>query len=179
MACLLLTFGCIFASHAQSHKDSVVSSIRTTFQRINSDKSLQVVQLDAEEFLEDAPDNGATLSGYFKGDTLCKMVLEVGISYAMRRWEYYFARGQIVFIYETDKYYRQDSVNGGLDHSKLDLAFEGRYYYENRALIHTIFKGKKKLLESDSNTAADYIEALPKKPQIDGYIKLLKKKAHP
>jgi hypothetical protein len=46
-------------------------------------------------------------------------------------------------------------------------------------MIHTIFKGKKKLLESDSNSPADYIEALPKKSEIEGYIKLLKKKAHP
>jgi hypothetical protein len=178
---ILLVFTCVAASHAQTHKDSVISSIRTTFQRINGDKSLRVVQLDAEEFLEEAPDNGAILRGYFNGDTLDKMVLEVGISYAMRRWEYYFGRGRVVFIYETDKYYRQDTVNGGLDKSNLDLAFEGRYYYENGALIHTIFKGKKKLLESDSNSPADYIKALPEKPEIDGYFKLLEKKlkAHP
>src|SRR5580658_7262063 len=91
---ILLGCGCIVSSHAQSHKDTVISSIRTIFQRINSDKSLRVVQLDAEEFLDEAPDNGATLSGYFKGDTLYKMVLEVGISYAMRRWEYYFSKGR-------------------------------------------------------------------------------------
>jgi hypothetical protein len=164
------------ASYGQTHKDSVIAEIRRNFQRTNNDRSLRVIELDEEEFLGEGTDNGGDLKGYFKGDTLCKMVLEVGLSYSMKRWEYYFDKGKVIFIYETDRYYPQDSVNGGLDNTRLELAFEGRYYYENGVLINTLFKGKKRLLDTSSNSTTAYINALPKKPEIDGYIKLLRKK---
>jgi hypothetical protein len=161
-------------SYAQTHKDSAISGIRRNFQRINSDKSLRVVRLDEEAFSDQNTDNGGELSGYFRGDTLCKMVLDVGLSYAMIRWEYYFDKEQISFIYETEKDYPEDSATGGLNNNKVVLAFEGRYYYDNGALINTIFKGKKRFIE---DSPAAYIKALPKMPEIQGYIKLLKKRA--
>ncbi len=173
---LLLVFASMSSPHAQTHKDSVLTAIRETFQQTNNNKSLRVVRLDEEEFLRQGSDNGGDLKGYFRGDTLCKIVLEIGLSYAMKRWEYYFDKEQIIFIYETDRYYPVDSVNGGLDNTRLELAFEGRYYYENGVLINTLFKSKKRLLDISGNSTKTYINALPKKPEIDGYIKLLRKK---
>ena len=114
------------------------------------------------------------MTGYFKGDTLSKMVLEIGLSYAMMRWEYYFYKKHIIFIYETEKDYPQDSTTGGLNNGKIVPAFEGRYYYENDKLISTLFKGKKRM---DENSAASYIGGLPKMDEVRNYIIQLRKKA--
>jgi hypothetical protein len=174
IASILFMVSFATTSHAQTHKDSVLTAIRATFQQTNRDKTLRVIHLDEDDFTDENTDNGGELSGYFKVDTLTKIVLEVGLSYAMMRWEYYFDKGQIIFIYETEKDYPEDSTTLNLINDKIILAFEGRYYYDNGALINTIFKGKKRFVE---NNASAYIKALPSKPEIDGYIKLLKNRA--
>jgi hypothetical protein len=109
----------------------------------NADKTLHTVTLTAPEFLgeEAQPDNGAELKGYFNKDTLYRMELEFGLSYAACKYDYYFSKGQLVFIYETEEDY-PTKTDGGLNYDKTVLAFEGRYYYNKGKLIKLFSKGK-------------------------------------
>lgn len=156
-------------SYSQPYKDSIINNIRKVYQQINADKTLHVVTLAAPEFLgeEVQPDNGAGLKGYFKNDTLCRMVLEFGLSYAARKYDYCFSKGQIVFIYETEEDY-PEKKDGGLNYDKMVLAFEGRYYYHNGKLIKPLFKGKKR---AEGNTPAEYVKDLP--ADVKKYIRIL------
>ncbi|HEV2355024.1 MAG TPA: hypothetical protein VGR89_12325 [Puia sp.] len=164
------------AARAQTPKDSVIAHARQVFRETNHDRTLRNVSLDEGEFTDETTDNGGRLVGYFKGDTLCKMTLEIGLSYAMTRLDYYFEHGQVIFIYETEKDYPVESVSRGLDNTRLVLAFEGRYYYENGSLITYVFKGQKRFID---NNATAYIGALPSKSDIRRYILLLMRRWRP
>jgi hypothetical protein len=147
---------------AQTPKDSIIRNIRQVFQRINHDSTLRGVRLEAEEFLEEAPDNGGELTGYFKGDTLKKMIFYVGPSYGLIEQQYYFDQGKIVFIYDTEKDFPATST-GELDVTKPHLVFEGRYYFDQGKLIEKILKGKKKFdIPIDAEYIADLLSSLPK-----------------
>jgi hypothetical protein len=125
---------------AQDIKEQRIQHIRQVFQRINSDHSLKVVSLDQDEFSEETTDGGAELKGYFKGDSLCKMTLWVGLSYGALVTDYYFDRGSIVFIYEVQMHFPHSDTS--TDFGKLQTNFEGRYYLKSGKLIDRIVKGK-------------------------------------
>lgn len=154
---LILSFGALRIAIAQPSasppKEEAVKAIRKVFQSINQDHTLTVVSLTPEE-IEDvigaSPDNGAGITGYYKKDTLRKMVVEVGPSYGLVRQEYYYQNGQPVFIYDTEKSF--PATDSSIDHSRLVLNFEGRYYLNNGAIIDTKLKGKKRF-EEEVNTA--------------------------
>jgi len=123
-------------------KDSLIKNIRTVFQRINSDSTLRVVDLDFEAFVEaagDAPDNGGEIRGYYRNDTLCKLAMGIGLSFGPKEYEYYYDRGQIVFVYERDRHFAV-AKDGGLDHERLVLGFEGRFYFNKGKLIEKMVK---------------------------------------
>jgi hypothetical protein len=166
---LLLVLTCNARSYSQPDKDTIIKNIRQVFQQINGDKTLRTITLAEPEFLgkEVALDGGAELKGYFKNDTLCRMVLEFGLSYAMRKYDYYFSKGRVIFIYERELDY-PEKKDGMLDYEKLVPAFEGRYYYDNNKLIRTYFKGKKR---AEGNTPAQYVKDLP--VDVKKYIRLL------
>jgi hypothetical protein len=62
--------------------------------------------------------------------------------------EYYFKNGKLIFAYETEKDFPRDSL--GIKLEKLDLVFEGRFYFDNNKLIHKIEKGKRLFQEDTS-----------------------------
>jgi hypothetical protein len=132
-------FGLILPSCAQT-KDQKIAAIRQEFRKINSDSSLKPFTLDdPEDFLGEATDGGAELTGSFKKNELIKIVFTVGVSYGEKMREYYFKNGKLIFAYETEKDFPRDSL--GIKLEKLDLAFEGRYYFDGDKLIHKIEKG--------------------------------------
>jgi len=132
----------ISVSLPQATKDSLIKSIRGIFQRINHDSTLHAVDLDEdtmEEIIGGSPDNGGDVTGYFKKDTLCKIVMSFGPSYGMKDREYYYDQGQVVFIYEKDRHFPV-AKDGGLDHERLVVGFEGRFYFNKGRLIAKIIK---------------------------------------
>lgn len=137
---LVLAFT-VVAAHAQSKEDKI-KAIRQVFQEISQDHTITAVTLDAEDFLSEAPDNGGKLTGYFKGDSLCKLSVEIGVSYAIRHYDYYYSHGQPVFVYETEESFARDSA-GNMNYHKKVLNFEGRYYLDKGAVIDIKLKGKK------------------------------------
>lgn len=135
--------GPVSASLPKAAKDSLIKNIRVVFQRINSDTSLHKVELEEEtmeEVIGGSPDNGGDVTGYFKKDTIYKLVMSFGPSYGMKDWEYYYDRGQVVFIYEKDQHFPVKKDGSGLDHERLVVGFEGRFYFNKGRLIEKIVK---------------------------------------
>ena len=72
---LSIAFAFLFLSTAsgqiKGNKSAAVEQIKKAFQQINAYKSYKVVAIeDGEEFLGHATDNGGSLKGYYKGDSL-------------------------------------------------------------------------------------------------------------
>ena len=92
-------------------------------------------------------DGGGELTGYFKNGIIQKMTREIGLSYGIETHNYYFSNGKVVFIYETlmGFIYKGDSV----DHSKTELNFIGRYYFQNNKLIDSETTGHNRFEADD------------------------------
>ena len=163
----------------QTTKDSLIKNIRAIFQRINHDSTLHAVDLEVETMIDiigGAPDNGADVTGYFKKDTLCKLVMSFGPSYGIKDWEYYYDRGQVIFIYEKDQHYPVKK-EGGLDHERLVVGFEGRFYFNKGRLISKIIKRYDQFMaeEIDDNYIKELLEDAP--PYVTALRKQMKKKS--
>ena len=171
--CLLLLLGAADFARGQTIKDSLIKNIRAVFQRINSDTTLHAVSLDVDE-LEEAiggsPDNGADVRGYFKKDTLYKLYMSMGPSFGLKDYEYYYDRGEIVFIYEKDQHF-PPKKDGGLDHEKLVMGFEGRFYFNKGKLIAKVVKRYDNFMAEEIDEA--YIRELL---DVDSFVKQLRKK---
>ena len=156
-------------TNGQSKTDKLID-IRKTFQKINNDTSLKKKTIDdAEKFLGHATDGGGELIGYFHKDSLCKIFATVGLSYGSISDEYYFRNGKLIFVYEVEKDFPETDSLGGLDFNKLDLVFEGRYYFDNDKMIDKITKGKRRFEDRQDNAALfitdakDYSRLITKK----------------
>ncbi len=151
---LILISSSIFSAKSQSKQD-IIKGIRQEFQKINSDASLKIIKLDAEEFLDDTPDGGAELTGYKRKDSLVKIVEWIGLSYGNRTREFYFKHQKLFFVFEKfDSFI--DEKSGELDHSKTKKVFEGRYYYNNEKLIEEKLSGKKPI-DDEKTTATELL----------------------
>jgi hypothetical protein len=134
----------VAADAAQQAGDDKILNIRTVFNRINADSSLRKIVLDEEEWADgETTDGRGNLTGYFSGDTLCKMSLWAGISYAVVKESYYFNKGVLVFVYESEDDY-STKASGMMNYSRLVHVFDGRYYFDGDKVFKTIVKGKKK-----------------------------------
>ena len=123
----------------QKHTETI-SRIRQEFTRINKDSTLKVITLDAEEFLENTPDGGAELKGFYKNGKLVKLIEWIGLSYGNRIREFYLKDEALFFVYEI--FYSFVRTEDGLDPSKTVKSFEARYYISENKLIDKKQTGK-------------------------------------
>jgi hypothetical protein len=149
-------------------KQVLIKNIRLNYHSINANKLLRKVTLDVEDFLDHTPDGGGELTGYFKKGSIVKMVEWIGLSYGNRIREYYLKDGKVFFIYE--QFVAFQPTKTGLDHFKVKIAFEGRYYINNGKLIDKVISGKKPIEDDSANNinellsvAQDDIKALTNK----------------
>src|ERR1700761_3449423 len=96
-------------------------------------------------------DGGGSLTGYFKNDTINKIKVWIGLSYGIKQYEYYFKNGQLFFVYEKDENFSHNDNNGSFDYTKLNFAFEGRYYINNGQMIDVKTKGQKPFEKKSNN----------------------------
>jgi len=128
---------------AKDHKLIRIDQIKKIFRSINDYKNYKVVTIDdSEEFLGHGTDNGGSLKGYYRGDSLKKIAEWVGLSNRVIQNEYYFDKGKLVFVYSTDSQYKFNDSTGEFDYSKFDKIFKGRYYFSNDKLLDTILNDK-------------------------------------
>ena len=99
----------------------------------------------------------------------------MGPSFGRKDYEYYYDRGEIVFIYEKDQHFPPTKDDGGLDYEKLVIGFEGRFYFNKGRLITKIVKRYDYFMAEEINEA--YIkELLDVSPYVKQLRKHLKKK---
>jgi hypothetical protein len=130
-----------FINVSAQSRDNIIKSIRQEFQTINKDTSYTTVVLENEEFLDQMPDGGGMLTGYYKNGEIRKIVKWIGISYGVEIMEYYFKEGQLIFVFEQFKSFVYDEKNNELDLTKTEVSFEGRYYFNKKKLIDYVTTG--------------------------------------
>ncbi len=170
---LFLTFT-ITSSFAQGKEDFTkkLFDIRLKYTAINKDKPYRLETIkDAETFLGHNTDNGASLTGYFKGDSLKKLVEWIGLSNKVLQNEYYFDKGKLFFVYATTSVYPINDSTQSFDYTKLNLQSSGRYYFDNEQLFDTILSDKQKN-KMKSKDAAGFLASAKQ------YAKLLRAKLY-
>ena len=166
---LLLTLTTVFGQ-AKIEKRDMIFNIKKSYQQINSYEKYKTVTIDdAEEFLEHNPDNGASLKGYYKSDSLKKITEWLGLSNKVIQNEYYFDKGKLIFVYTKESRYKYIDSTHTLDYSKLELGSEGRYYFDNEKLFETKLTDKE-YYQSKQEDALNFLNSSKK------YTKLLKAK---
>ena len=156
----------------QGKKDKSYSlfNIKKVYQQTNNYKNYKTVTIDdAEEFLGHGTDNGGSLTGYYKGDSLKKVVEWVGLSNKVIQNEYYFDNDKLIFVFSTESRYRLNDRTQSFDYTKLDTVFKGRYYFDNGKLMDTILNDKEHTATKKED-AAEYLTSSKE------YLKLLKTK---
>lgn len=126
-----------------------IQKIRLNFQTINSDSSYTILSLSNKSFMSHITDGGGELTGYFKGDSIKKIHVQVGLSYCIQTSEYYFLNEQLSFIYHQERIFPYIDSTATFDYTRTELIFEGRYYFENNKLVKQNEKGKRRI---DTNT---------------------------
>jgi hypothetical protein len=131
---------------AQTEKESI-DQIRAHFKWINEQQDFIIAELNNEDYLEHMTDNGAQLKGYYKNDTLYKLIQWTGLSYAIMTTEYYLWNNELIFVYDTEQNYKQviDSVDGflGFDYSEAEVKYESRHYFVYGKEVKKLKKGKR------------------------------------
>jgi|GEM_PF-621728 len=148
-----LLISIVVPTFSQSGKEGI-ETIKTHIDYINEYSELEVITLTNSEFLDDIPDNGAQIIGYFKDDVLFKIIEWFGASYGILTTEYYLKDSQLVYVYEKENSYLQmiDSLNGfvGFNFSETRLNYEAEYYYSNGIIIQNNLKGERLYKSNDS-----------------------------
>ena len=112
-----------------------IARIRKVFSEVNSDTRLKKVVLDAEDFLQETPDGGASLTGYFSKTSLVKITSWIGLSYGIQQIDFYFDGKGLIFCYVSERHFKL--TDAGTDLRRTNLVFEGRYYFKNDKLLQT------------------------------------------
>jgi hypothetical protein len=130
-------------SYGQDSAKLQIQHIKKVYASINSYKGYKVVYMnDVEGFLGYATDNGASLNGYFRNDTLKKIVEWVGLSNKVIQNEYYLDNGKLVFVFSKESRYKFDSTQMAFAFTEFEAALTARYYYQNDVPINRIFSNK-------------------------------------
>jgi hypothetical protein len=117
--------------------DNLIEDIMKKCASIDSASGYFVMMLDAEDFLDETPDGGARLTGFFEGDTVRKAVDWIGLSYGVQSSEYYYHEGSLIMArYREERYTVVDSL-GGFDYERLTTTFEGIFYFAGAKLIYS------------------------------------------
>ena len=154
---LTTTFG-----QVKQDKSIIILNIKKSYEQINSYKNYKTVTIDeAEEFLEHNPDNGASLKGYYKSDSLKKIIEWLGLSNKVIQNEYYFDKGKLIFVYTKESKYKFIDSTQSFDYSKLQPVFQGRYYFSNEKLFETKLTDKEHY-QSKEQDALNFLDTSKK-----------------
>ena len=143
-------------TYGQSKEDESYElfNIKKVYQKIDSYKDYKTITIDdAEEFLGHSTDNGGSLTGYYKGDSLKKVIERVGLSAKVIQNKYYFDNDKLIFVYSTESRYRFNDSTQSFDYTKLDTAFKGRYYFNDGKLVDTILNDKEHFATKKQDSA--------------------------
>lgn len=126
-----------------------IAGVRQKIEAINTEKSYQIKKLENDYFVNiknESTDGGRELSGYYKNGKLKKIVYSVGLSYGMKTSEYFFSDDELIFVFEKQDQFAdikdQSNQVTGLDYTKIESIYTGRFYFENSKLFSIKQTGK-------------------------------------
>lgn len=126
------------------------NTIQKLVLKINKDTSLKSLHLTTFEFLEQALDGSGYLTGYFKNDSIVRIIEWISYSFGTRKTDFYFNKDDLIFIAVQEAY---DKYVDSLKEIKLGItkeAFTGRYYYKSKSLIKSETSGVSRCDDNDS-----------------------------
>ena len=131
---ILILISCVLTSYGQDISNKYPGLIARV-KKVNKDKSLSKISLENEEFMDHLTDGGGELTGLYKNDQIQKVIRKVFLSNGIEQFDYYFADGKLIFIYETFRAFKSLESQGTFDYSKTEIEFIGRYYFQNTKLV--------------------------------------------
>jgi hypothetical protein len=140
----------------KNHQDDIqvvtimVKSIQDKVELIDLEKNYETKVLNNEKFLDNMTDGGGQLTGYFKDGKIVKIVERLGLSYGVKTYEYYFANDELLLVKEKEEDFPDTENNGTLDYTKVELAFEGNYYFNSGKMIDSQTEGQKRFSDGIS-----------------------------
>ena len=156
---LLILFG-LFIVHSTANSQvnsDLIKTIRKDFQTINADTTLKKVELDEEEFLENTPDGGGELIGFYKEINLVKIYEWIGLSYGNSTREFYFKHDKLFFVYEKFQSFVVNNKTNEIDHGKVRTTFEGRYYFNDKKLIDQKLSGQRTFEDKNNDIVKELL----------------------
>jgi hypothetical protein len=162
-------------------EQQAIEQIKSQFRYINSQTNYVVSELNNEDYLDQMPDNGAQLKGFFRNDSIYKIIEWTGLSYAVIIKEYYFLKDELVFVYDSERDYNhtKDSSGqfSGFDYTGARLKYEARHYFNKGKEIKKTENGKQLIGIDSSIDYQEEAEALKnllrnKKDNQDSYDKI-------
>lgn len=160
---ILLLFYCVCLSqysYAQN-KDMLVKTIQSECETIDADSGYLIKVLKNDDLpLGEKAQGGREITGYFKNNTLYKIIDVVGLPSGIATSTYYFWGDHLVYDYETeDTFPFVDSINR-YDYTSVTRSFEGFYYYVADKQIEMKVTGKKKF--TNARRLVENIQGLQK-----------------
>lgn len=120
---------------------SIVSGIVKQVEMLDAFDYKDSTYLENEDFVDQLPDGGASLHGFFIKDQLVKMKEWIGLSYAIIERTYYFNQGDPIYVLETE-----DALNleeKSTSNSNLNANHsERQFYFHQQSLLKTIATGQ-------------------------------------
>lgn len=111
-----------------------ISAIRKQVEVINNSKNYLVKKISNDYFVDvknEVTDNGQELEGYYSNKELKKIVHSVGLSSTMITTQFYFDRGNLIFVLR--KKHQTIDEKGNLSEPK--LISESRFYFVDGNII--------------------------------------------
>ena len=108
----------------------IIQHIKEVYASINKEQLTQKsFEWEADTTCE-APPMGGTLTYFYRGNELVKMLNTGGEDHGSWKEEYYFDKNQLVFIYQNNTY-------GGAANPD-EVRYQNRYYFSNNELVKKI-----------------------------------------
>jgi len=147
-------------TQGKENETKKLAQIRQKFQAINSETNYKVIKVeDAKLILDHTTDGGASVTGYYKDDTIRKIIEWVGLSNKVVQNEYYLDSGKLIFVYATESQYAYNDSLQTLDYTKLVPISNGRYYFEKNQLFDVILS-QNELEKSKKDDAKNFLQRM-------------------
>ncbi len=153
---LIVIFVFIFVGFLLVNQQNLkVKGIDEKVAAIEKDNSLRKRTFTNDQFIEidSVTDNGQELIVYYKDNQIKKLEYSLGLSFGVKKLASYFDTGKVFYVHETEQDFPVLNNAEGLNYEKLNLAFEGWYYFDNNKLIKQKTIGKKRF-EDDNKIDA-------------------------
>lgn len=138
---------------------------------IDSNKTLNTIKFNNEEFMDQVTDEGGMLTIYYSGNNIYKITEWIGLSSEVMIHNFYFHQNKLILVKDEEWFYAYDDKNG-INKKVLakDNHFRGLYYFSNNKLIYQESLGHNRFEDDRNDAEAEFLS------RVKEYINLFKKK---